>query len=293
METINITALRHSAFYSPLLVTIRGGYLENEGLTANYEPSKPTDSVPDAIREGRYHLSQSAVATSFAELNNGKQCDIVHFAQINERDGFFIVSREARPDFQWTDLLQGKVIVDHFFQPMAMLKYGLHLQAMNYEDLQVIDAGDVNGIDQAFRSGEGGFVHLQGPAAQQLEQDGIGHVVAAVGDAVGPVAFSSLCASRDWLETDMASAFMNAYRKARQFVIDSSAENIADVVIEMLPGIHHEVLANTINTYKELGTWSESTEISHTAYEKLLDVFESSGGINARHPYTACVQPAP
>ena len=48
----------------------------------------------------------------------------------------------------------------------------------------------------AFRSGAGDYVHLQGPAPQQLEADGVGHVVASVGEAIGPVAFSSLCARR-------------------------------------------------------------------------------------------------
>ena len=37
----------------------------------------------------------------------------------------------------------------------------------------------------AFKSGEGEYIHLQGPAPQQLEHDGHGHIVAALGDAIG------------------------------------------------------------------------------------------------------------
>ena len=32
MARINIMALRHSAFYSPLLLTVSGGYMQREGL---------------------------------------------------------------------------------------------------------------------------------------------------------------------------------------------------------------------------------------------------------------------
>ena len=52
---------------------------------------------------------------------------------------------------------------------------------------------------EAFKRGEGDYIHLQGPAPQQLEHDGHGHIVTALGDAIGPCAFSSLAATRDWL----------------------------------------------------------------------------------------------
>ncbi|TNG02277.1 MAG: ABC transporter substrate-binding protein [Gammaproteobacteria bacterium] len=293
MEQINITALRHSAFYSPLLMTIKGGFLEEEGLKPNYQPATSDMSVPDEIGKGNFHLAQSAVATSFETLENGGECDIVHFAQINERDGFFIASREPRPDFKWKDLVDREVLVDHFFQPLAMLKYGLYRQGIDFNALRAIDAGDVTAIDQAFRDGQGDYVHMQGPAPQQLEKEGIGYVVAAVGDAVGPVAFSSLCAKRDWLETDMAHTFMRAYRKARDYVIEAPAEEIAHREADFFPDIDTDVLQQTIAAYQKLGCWTVDPVISHQAYDNLLEVFMQSGGITRRHPYASCIVPPP
>ena len=69
----------------------------------------------------------------------------------------------------------------------------------------------------------GDYIHQQGPAPQQLEHDGVGHVVASVGEAIGPVAFSSLAATRDWLRTDAAHRFMRAYRKARAWLLATPA----------------------------------------------------------------------
>jgi hypothetical protein len=43
-----ITALRHSAFYSPLLATIAGGFLPEEGLEPVYRPA-----LLDAMRKKR------------------------------------------------------------------------------------------------------------------------------------------------------------------------------------------------------------------------------------------------
>jgi NitT/TauT family transport system substrate-binding protein len=289
MTQINIMAMRHSAFYSPLLMTIAGGFLQDEGLEPHYEVATPKNPVNDAIRSGKVHLSQSAVATSFEALEKGETCDIVHFAQINERDGFFIAGREAETDFQWKNLLGKEVLVDHLFQPIAMFRYALHIQGVDDNQIRIIDAGNVEAMDRAFRAGAGDYIHQQGPAPQQLEKDGIGHVVAAVGDAVGPVAFSSLCASREWLRSDMALTFMRAYRAARQYVIDAPAEEIAHKEADFFPGIDQDVLSSTIATYQKLGCWSPDPGISQRAYNHLLDVFLYSGLISQRYPYDACV----
>lgn len=289
MNQINIMALRHSAFYSPLLMTISGGYLKDEGLDPHYEVATPERTVPGCIRRGEVHLAQSAVATSFAELEQGIEPDIVHFAQINERDGFFLAAREPDDDFEWNKLIGQPVLVDHFFQPMAMLRYGLHRQGIELEQLEVIDAGDVEQIDGAFRKGQGNYVHQQGPYPQQMEKEGLAHVVASVGDAVGPVAFSSLCASREWLNSDMASAFMRAYRKAREYVISAPPEEIARQEQVFFPEIDAEVLAATIATYQQLGCWTPHAEITEDAFERLLDVFLHSGAITRRHRMEGCV----
>jgi NitT/TauT family transport system substrate-binding protein len=295
MDTINIMALRHSAFYSPLLMTMAGGYLHDEGLESNYTLATPEKMVPNSIRDGSCHVAQSAVATSFAACEQGEPVDIVHFAQINERDGFFIAAREPDEDFRWEKLKGKKVLVDHFFQPLAMLKYGLNKQGVAFADLDVIDAGDVNAIDEAFRHGEGDYVHQQGPAPQQLEKDGLGHVVACVGDAVGPVAFSSLCASREWVQTEMAQAFMRAYRKSLAYVIEAPAEELAAKELEagFFPTIDKDVLTQTIQAYQQLGCWSADPSITEQSYNNLLDVFLFSGLITQRHPYEKVIAPLP
>lgn len=293
MTRINIMALRHSAFYTPLLACMSGGFLREEGLDAHYEVQKPERTVVDTIHSGETHVAQSAVATSFAALEAGEEINIVHFAQINERDGFFIAGRQRNEQFTWSDMMGKQVLVDHFFQPLAMFKYACFIKGMSFDDIDVIDAGDVASMEQAFRNGQGDFVHQQGPAPQQLEQDGIGHVVASVGDVVGPVAFSSLCAKREWLETDMAKAFMRAYRKARQFTIQASVQELSGLIHKFLPDIQIEVLESTLATYQALGCWTPDPVISESAYENLLDVFMHSKVISKRHPYSASIVSPP
>ena len=292
MSQIKIMALRHSAFYSPFLLTMAGGFLKNEGLEYTYQLATPDKTVPDSIKDGSCDLAQSAVAASFSALEAGKTNPFVHFAQINNRDGFFIASRNPEPNFCWEDLKGKKVLVDHFFQPYAMLKYGLDQKGISFSDFEVVDAGDVDGIKQAFLNGDADYVHMQGPVPQQLAFDGKAHVVAAVGDLVGPVAFSSLCASPQWLETDTAKAFMRAYQQASEFALSAPAEEIAALEIEadFFPDIHPQILTDTIQSYQALNCWSVDPVIPKNSYEKLLDIFQFNFLINERHLYEKLIK---
>ena len=122
-------------------------------------------------------------------------------------------------------------------------------------------------MDAAFRKGEGDYIHQQGPAPQQLEHDSVGHVVASVGDAIGPCAFSSLAATREWLGTDAAKRFMRAYRKARAWLIATPAAQVAEAEASFFPDIDRAVLTATIANYQKLGCWTPHVEITRPAFE--------------------------
>jgi NitT/TauT family transport system substrate-binding protein len=293
MEKISIMAFRHSAFYTPLLVTLNGGFLRRQGLEADYSVATPQRGVAEALARGEVDLAQSAVATSFADLERDKAIDLVHFAQINRLDGFFIAGREAEPGFEWSRLEGREVLVDHLFQPLAMFRYALHRHGIDASKVKIIDAGSVEAMDSAFRAGRGDYIHQQGPFPQQLEQDGVGHLVASVGESVGAVAFSSLCAKREWLGTEKARAFMRAYRDACRFVLDSPAEEISALEQAHFPEIAPEVLTRTIATYQRMGTWSTDPTIEPATYEHLLDVYQYSGLVTRRHAYNACIVAPP
>ncbi len=293
MAQINIMFTRFSAFYSPLITTIAAGFLKAEGLEPTHAVAPPGTSAIKGILDGSAHVVQSALSNSFFLLEKGEPPPVVHFAQINERDGFFLAAREADPGFTWDKLAGKKVLVDHGVQPLAMFKYALHRMGVEYDSIEAIDAGNVNAIDEAFRSGQGDYVHQQGPAPQQLEKNGIGHVVASVGEAIGPVAFSSLAASREWLQTDMAKAFVRAYAKARRYVNETPATEIARAEAAYFPYIDQNVLAATITAYQGLGCWNPTLPITLSAYEVTLDVFHHCGLITERHAYEDIVAPPP
>jgi len=292
-EPVSIQFTRFSAFYSPLIATIAGGFLEREGLQPVHSVAPPGKSAIAGLLDGSVQVAQSAPSQGFGPLEQGKLPPTVHFAQINEKDGFFLVGRAAEPDFSWQRLKGKRVLVDHGQQPMAMFKYACFRSGLDFAALTVLDAGSTPQMIDAFCRGEGDYVHLQGPAPQQLEHDGRGHIVTALGDAIGPCAFSSLAATREWLASDMAKRFMRAYRKARAWVIGAPAADIAHAEAPFFPGTGIGVLTATITAYQKLGNWTPHAEITRPAFEATLDIFQHAGLITRRHRYEDVVAPPP
>jgi NitT/TauT family transport system substrate-binding protein len=291
-DEISIQFTRFSAFYSPLIATIAGGFLEEEGLQPRHSVAPVGKSAIEGVVAGLVHVCQSAPSQGFGPLEAGRKPPVVHFAQINEKDGFFLTGRTADPSFTWDTLRGKRVLVDHGGQPLAMFKYACHRRGLDFGAITALNVPSDH-MDQAFRRGEGDYIHQQGPAPQQLEHDGVGHVVASVGDAIGPCAFSSLAATRDWLRTDMAKRFMRAYRKARAWLLATPAAKVAEAEGSFFPEIDRAVLAATIATYQKLGCWTAHVEITRPAFEATLDVFQHAKLITRRHAYEDVIAAPP
>ena len=291
-DELSIQFSRFSAFYTPLIATIAGGFLKEEGFAPKHSNAPPGKSAIEGLLDGTVHVCQSAPSQGFGPLEKGQKPPAVHFAQINEMDGFFLTGRAADPAFTWDKLRGTRVLVDHGGQPLAMFKYACHRRGLDYKAITAVDVPSA-AMDAAFRNGDGDYIHQQGPAPQQLEHDGAGHIVASVGQAIGPCAFSSLAATREWLGTDAAKRFMRAYRKARAWVIATPAATIAEAEASFFPEIDQAVLGATIAYYQKLGCWTPHVEITRPAFEATLDVFQHARLITKRHAYDDVVVPPP
>jgi len=289
VDRLRIFVSRHSAFYSPLIAALAGAFLEREGLEADYAVLPPGVQSRDLIRRGEADMVQSAVSSNWGPMEAGEKDLPVHFAQINCRDGFFLVGREPDPGFGWQKLEGATLLADHGGQPLAMLRYAARRQGVDWRRVQVVNAGSVEAMDAAFRAGQGDYVHQQGPAPQQLEQDGVGYTVASVGEAMPEVAFSSLSASRTFLRTGPAGRFLRAYRQAREWVRTAPADEVARTEAGFFPGVAPEALAAAVARYQQLGCWNGEMAIERDRYEQALDVFLSQGLIRRRLPYEEVV----
>ena len=279
MTRVRIQFTLFSAFYSPLIATMAGGFLRDEGLEGEWSVAPKGVSAIRTVEAGEADLCQSAVSQGFGLVARGERPGVLHFAQINEMDGFFLTAREPDPEFRWEKLKGAEVLLFRGGQPLAMFRYACHKAGIDFGKLRVVNADDMDG---AFRGGLGRYVQQQGPAPQALEADGVGHVVAEVGRQIGPVAFSSLAATPGWLATDEAKAFTRAYRKARAWLVATPAAEVARAEREFFPTVDEAVLGRCIEAYQGLGCWTPHVEITRPAFDAAQDVFRHAGQLETR-----------
>jgi NitT/TauT family transport system substrate-binding protein len=281
--TIRITASRHTAFYSPLMCTMAAGFLEKHGLEFTYNVLTAGETAAGMIREGKTDVMQSSPSTNWAKMDKGETGFPLHFALINQRDGFFLFGRKQ--GFSWKDIEGKTLLADHGSQPLAMLRYAIQYNDVDWGKIDVVNAGSPAEMTAAFRAGKGDFVHLQAPVPELQDLS-----VVSVGASMPPNAFSTFCASREFITGETCRTFAKAFSEAKEWIGKTSAEEIAAKEVSYFPGIGESALTAAIAQYKSIGVWNGGIEIPRDLYEQSLNVFESTGAIKRRHTYdTVCL----
>ena len=277
---LRITASRHSAFYSPLLSCVE--FLRRSGHDVVYGVLGPGQKSYVLLGNGDVDVMQSAVSSNWKLMDRGIEPLPVHFAQINRRDGFFLVGREPDAAFEFRKLEGRTLLADHGLQPLVMLKYAIRCNGADWNRIHVIDAGAPEEMTAAWAAGTGDYVQLQAPVLA-------GEIVASVGASVPPVAFSSLCCARRFQETAGYRVFLRSYAEAREWVRTAAPESVAEAEAPFFPEVPATALADAVRRYQALGCWEGGIGIPRDLYEQALNVFESEGELGARHRFEEVV----
>src|SRR5260221_123482 len=120
-----------------------------------------------------------------------------------------------------------------------------------------------------------------------------GQLVRSLGPVIGPCAFSSPAATREWVGPDTAQRFTRAYRKARAWLLATPAAEVAKAEASFFPDVDKAALAKTIATYQKLGNWTPHVEITRPAWEATVDIFLHAGLITRRHRYEDVIAAPP
>lgn len=275
-----IMASRHSAFYTPLLTTVR--FLREAGHEVSYAVLSRGQRTYELLREGAVDVMQSAVSSNWTPREHGISPLPVHFALINRRDGFFIVGRRPEHPFAWKDLEGKALVADHGLQPLVMLKYALQYNGVEWSRIRAIDAGAPPEMQAAFRSGAGDYIHLQAPIS-------CGEVLASVGASMPPVAFSSLCCARAYQQTTEYGVFLQTFARAKEWSRTAPAAEVAAGTAAFFESLPAATLADAIARYQSVGNWDGGTEIPRELYEQALNVFANAGAVSSRVPYEEVV----
>ena len=107
---VTLNEVAHSIFYAPMYVAIEEGYFEEEGIDLTLVTGFGADKTMTAVLTGEADIGFMGSESTIYTYAGGTADYVINFAQLTQRAGNFLVSREPIDDFHW-DMLKGKDVL--------------------------------------------------------------------------------------------------------------------------------------------------------------------------------------
>ena len=283
-----------SVFYTPIYVSVAGGFFEKEGLDVDFKTCPPEFAHPlSALNRGGADIAQSGIMRSIISSDWGAETVPMHFAKINSRDGFFVLSRTNQEPFLWESLKGAKLIPVGFSpMPWASLQFALRRHGVEPDELDLVTGLSFDDGISAFREGHAEYIHVPQPAAELLLDDGIGHVAAALGPENGHLAYSSFAATNQFLDSqpETVQRFTIGFANALEWLAANNAQEVGQAIASFFPEVRLELVVKSVARLKAQDNWPTDPVLAQPEYENLHDILVAAGLAKERQPYSKVVR---
>ena len=289
LTKVTLNEVAHSIFYAPMYVAIEEDYFKDEGIDLELVTGFGADKTMTAVLSGQADIGFMGSESSIYTYNEGAKDYVVNFAQLTQRAGNFLVSREPIEDFSWEDL-KGKTVLGgrKGGMPEMVFEYILKQNDIDPEkDVMINQNIDFGSTAAAFSGGQGDFTVEFEPGATTLEAAGKGYVVASLGKESGYVPYTAFSAKKSYLEEhpDLIQSFTDALQKGMDYVNTHTPEEIAKVIQPQFKENDLETITTIVSRYYEQKTWKEDLIFNQDSFELLQDILEDAGELDSRTPY--------
>lgn len=293
LKTIQLNEVTRSVFYAPQYVAISNGFFEEQGLELEITTGQGADKVMTAILAGQSDIGLCGPEAAIYVYNEGKEDYIEVFAQLTQKDGSFLVSKENTNNFSWNDL-KGKTVIPgrKGGVPYMTLEYVLKQNGINPStDLTLDDSIKFDLMAGAFTGGDAEYVTLFEPTASMTQDAGKGYIVASIGEAAGEVPYTAYCAKKSYIENnqEIIEKFTMATYKGEQWVKEHTAREVAEKIQDFFPDTTLESLETSVQKYKDIEAWKENPILKKEAFDKLQLIMTEAGELEKKAPYEKVV----
>ena len=289
LEKIRVAEVAHTVFYAPQYAAISQGFFEEEGLDVELILTPGADKVTAAVLSGDAQIGFSGSEACIYVYNAGEKDYLKTFAQLTQKDGSFLVSRQKYDNFTLDDL-KGKSVIGGRQGGMPEMTFEWALRQNNIDpvnDLNIDTSIAFAAMSGAFIGGQGDFVTLFEPNALQIEKQGLGYVVASIGELGGVVPYTSYSARSSYLEKnpEIIEKFTRAIQKGLDYVHNSSDEVVANAILSFFPDTSLNDLAGVIERYRSIDAWPTTTKFSSESFYHLQEIMQAANELNSAVKY--------
>ena len=151
--------ISHSIFYAPMYVAIEEGYFEEEGIELTLITGFGADKTMTAVLTDEADIGFMGSESTIYTYAGGTQDYVVNFAQLTQRAGNFLVSRQPIENFSW-DMIKGSNVLGGRAGGMPEMVFEFILKKNGIDpktDLTIDQSIDFGSTAAAFSGGQGDF----------------------------------------------------------------------------------------------------------------------------------------
>lgn len=290
LEKVKVAEVTHSVFYAPQYVALEKGYFEEEGLDVELTLTAGADNVMAAVLSGDADIGLSGSEATIYVYNKGEKDYIKTFAQLTQKDGSFLISREKVKDFKIDDL-KGKYVIGgrQGGMPEMTLEYVLKSNGIDpKKDLTIDTSIEFASMAGAFIGGTGDYVALFEPLATKLVNEGYGYKASLLGTLTDNVPYTAYNARISYLEgnSDTITKFDRAIQRGLDFVHENSSDDITKAIMNQFPDTSYNDIKNAVESYLENDTWPVNTTFSKKSFDHLQDIVIEAGFLDKKVNYS-------
>ncbi len=288
-----LNEVAHSIFYAPMYVAIEEGYFAEEGIELTLITGFGADKTMTALLTGEADIGFMGSESTIYTYKEGASDYAVNFAQLTQRAGNFLVSREPIEQFSW-DMLIGKDVLGGRAGGMPEMVFEYILKKNSIDpavDLSIDQSIDFGSTAAAFSGGQADFTVEFEPHATSLEAKGDGYVVASLGEDSGYVPYTAFSAKKSYLDEhpEVIQSFTNALQKGMDYVQSHSAAEIAKVIAPQFAETDLDTITTIVERYASQSTWKSDLIFEEDSFVLLQNILEEAGELDERVPYADLV----
>lgn len=288
-----LNEVAHSIFYAPMYVAIEEGCFAEEGIDLTLVTGFGADKTMTALLTDEADIGFMGSESTIYTYAEGASDYAVNFAQLTQRAGNFLVSREPIDDFEW-DMLIGRSVLGGRAGGMPEMVFEYILKKNGIDpatDVMIDQSIDFGSTAAAFSGGQGDFTVEFEPFGTSLEAKGDGYVVASLGEDSGYVPYTAFSAKKSYIESnpEVIQAFTNALQKGMDYVQTHSSEEIAKVIAPQFAETDLETVTTIVDRYASQDTWKSDLIFSEDSFTLLQNILEEAGELEERVPYADLV----
>lgn len=281
LKKIELNEVTHSVFYAPLYVAIENGYFEEENLEINLTNGGGADNSMAAVVSGTADIGLMGPETVIYVQNQNKKDAPKVFGQLTQRDGSFLVSRKAEPNFSWENLKGKEILAGRIGGVPAMtFEYVMKETGLiNNVDYTLNYDVQFNLMTSAFIAGTADYCTVFEPTASEYEKNGTWHIVASVGEKGGEIPYTSFIALESYLKDEKQTviSFLKALKKAHEFIDSHTEYEVAESIVKQFPSTSITSIETSIKSYKKIDAWKKDLTPTKESFDRLMNIMQYAG----------------